>query len=48
MANEKISSDISMVLHPNMSAVEAIERFASDLQGLQVLGRESLEILISQ
>ena len=31
-ANEKISSDISMVLHPNMSAVEAIERFASDLQ----------------
>ena len=32
MANEKISSDISMVLHPNMSAVEAIERFASDLQ----------------
>ena len=32
MANEKISSDISLVLHPNMSAVEAIERFASDLQ----------------
>tara|TARA_B100000945_G_C20387657_1_gene600585 strand:- start:718 stop:1374 length:657 start_codon:yes stop_codon:yes gene_type:complete len=32
LANEKISSDISMVLHPNMSAVEAIERFASDLQ----------------
>ena len=31
-ANEKISSDISLVLHPNMSAVEAIERFASDLQ----------------
>ena len=32
LANDKISSDISMVLHPNMSAVEAIERFASDLQ----------------
>lgn len=32
LANEKISSDISMVLHPNMSAVEAVERFASDLQ----------------
>ena len=31
-ANERISSDISLVLHPNMSAVEAIERFASDLQ----------------
>jgi len=31
-ANEKISSDISLVLHPNMSAVEAVERFASDLQ----------------
>ena len=31
-ANEKISDDISLVLHPNMSAVEAIERFASDLQ----------------
>ena len=32
LANDKISSDISLVLHPNMSAVEAIERFASDLQ----------------
>tara|TARA_B100000886_G_C20399850_1_gene482047 strand:- start:30 stop:602 length:573 start_codon:yes stop_codon:yes gene_type:complete len=32
LANEKISSDISLVLHPNMSAVEAVERFASDLQ----------------
>ncbi len=32
MANDKISDDISLVLHPNMSAVEAIERFASDLQ----------------
>ncbi len=31
-ANERISDDISLVLHPNMSAVEAIERFASDLQ----------------
>ena len=31
-ANERISNDISLVLHPNMSAVEAIERFASDLQ----------------
>ncbi len=32
LANDKISDDISLVLHPNMSAVEAIERFASDLQ----------------
>ena len=32
MANEKIASDISLVLQRNMSAVEAIERFASDLQ----------------
>ena len=32
MANDKISDDISLVLHPNMSAVEAIERFASDMQ----------------
>ena len=32
LANDKISSEISLVLHPNMSAVEAIERFASDLQ----------------
>ena len=31
LANDKISDDISLVLHPNMSAVEAIERFASDL-----------------
>ena len=31
-ANDRVSSDISLVLHPNMSAVEAIERFASDLQ----------------
>ena len=31
-ANERISNDIALVLHPNMSAVEAIERFASDLQ----------------
>ena len=31
-ANERISDDISLVFHPNMSAVEAIERFASDLQ----------------
>ena len=32
LANDKISDDISLVLHPNMSAVEAIERFASDMQ----------------
>ncbi len=32
LANDKISDDISLVLHPNMSAVESIERFASDLQ----------------
>lgn len=32
LANDKISDDISMILHPNMSAVEAVERFASDLQ----------------
>jgi len=32
LANDKISDDISLVLHPNLSAVEAIERFASDLQ----------------
>lgn len=32
LANDKISSDISLILHPNMSAVEAVERFASDLQ----------------
>ena len=31
LANDKISDDISLVLHPNMSAVEAIERFASCL-----------------
>ena len=32
LSNDKISDDISLVLHPNMSAVEAIERFASDMQ----------------
>ena len=32
MANDKISDSISMVLHPNMSAVEAVEKFAFDLQ----------------
>lgn len=31
-ANERVSNDISLILHPNMSAVEGIERFASDLQ----------------
>tara|TARA_B100001564_G_scaffold110761_1_gene91826 strand:- start:2578 stop:3165 length:588 start_codon:yes stop_codon:yes gene_type:complete len=32
LANDKISDSISMVLHPNMSAVEAVEKFAFDLQ----------------
>ena len=32
LANDKISDSISMVLHPNMSAVEAVERFAFDIQ----------------
>ncbi len=32
LANDKISDEISMILHPNISAVEAVERFASDLQ----------------
>ena len=31
-ANERISNDISLVLHPNMSAVEAVEKFAFDMQ----------------
>jgi len=32
LANDKISDDISLIIHPNMSAVEAIEKFAADLQ----------------
>lgn len=32
LANDKISDSISMVLHPNMSAVEAVEKLAFDLQ----------------
>tara|TARA_B100000767_G_C19749651_1_gene530151 strand:+ start:426 stop:1013 length:588 start_codon:yes stop_codon:yes gene_type:complete len=32
LANDKISDSISMVLHPNMSAVEAVEKLAYDLQ----------------
>ena len=32
LANDKISDSISMVIHPNMSAVEAVEKFAFDLQ----------------
>ena len=32
LANDKISDSIGMVLHPNMSAVEAVERFAFDIQ----------------
>ncbi len=32
LANDKISDSIAMVLHPNMSAVEAVERFAFDIQ----------------
>ena len=32
LANDKISDSISMVLHPNMSAVEAVEKFAFDMQ----------------
>ncbi len=32
LANDKISDEISMILHPNISVVEAVERFASDLQ----------------
>ncbi|MDG1551697.1 MAG: hypothetical protein P8Q95_08235 [Candidatus Poseidoniaceae archaeon] len=32
LANDKISDSISMVIHPNMSAVEAVEKFAFDIQ----------------
>ncbi len=32
LANDKISDDISLILNPNISAVEAIEKFASDMQ----------------
>lgn len=32
LANDKISDSISLVLHPNMSAVEAVEKFAFDMQ----------------
>ena len=32
LANDKISDSIALVLHPNMSAVEAVERFAFDIQ----------------
>lgn len=32
LANDKISDEISMVLHPNVSAVDIVEKFASDIQ----------------
>ena len=32
VANDKISDGISLILNPNISAVEAVEKFASDLQ----------------
>lgn len=32
LANDKISDEISMVLHPNVSAVDVVEKFASDIQ----------------
>ena len=32
LANDKIYDEISMVLHPNVSAVDIVEKFASDIQ----------------